>query len=112
MNIHTGKPMTPKALAARADFEIDVEGYAFADEAFLIGYNGGTAYFEMDTRTIGHDRSGYVTEYVNATLIGVVYCSDDLHGADLVLSRDDISARCAKASDIWEAAALAEAEGE
>ena len=45
MNIHTGKPMTPKALAARADFEIDVEGYAFADEAFLIGYNGGAAYF-------------------------------------------------------------------
>jgi hypothetical protein len=106
------KEMTGKALAARADFEIDVEGYDFGGADFLIGYNGGTAYFEMDTRTIGHDRSGYVTEYVNATLIGVVYCSDDMHGPDLVLSRDEISAICAKASDIWEAAALAEAVGE
>jgi hypothetical protein len=106
------KEMTEKALAARADFEIDVEGYDFGGGDFLIGYNGGTAYFEMDARTIGHDRSGYVTEYTNATLIGVVYYNDDLHGADLVLSRDEISAICAKASDIWEAAALAEAVGE
>ena len=109
----TGKSMTATALASRADFEIDVEGYAFGDEDFLTGYNGGVAYFEMDTRTIGHDdREGYITEYESATLIGVVYCSDDMHRADLVLSRDDINGHCAKASNVWEAAALAEALGE
>jgi hypothetical protein len=103
------KEMTGKALAARADFEIDVEGYAFDDEAFLIGYNGGTAYFEMDTRTLGHDCFGDVTEYENATLIGAVYHSDDLHGADLVLSRDDISAMRKDIPEDWEAYALEKA---